>query len=187
MAGLPKPAPFLRLVSDDDAPEFPRGNAPVEEIYRRYAPYVARVALRLLGQSRDLEDLVQDVFVQAMAGLSSLRDPSAIRGWLAAVTTRVVGRRLRVRKLQAFLGMDAVPHLSALEAPEASPEERALLMGLYGILESLPVAQRTAWVLRYVEEESLESVAAICGCSLAAAKRRIAAAQARIEEALAHG
>ena len=43
---------------------------------------------------------------------------------------------------------------------------------------------RVAWTLNYVEGETLEEVARLCGCSLATAKRRIAAAQRFIEEKL---
>jgi RNA polymerase sigma-70 factor (ECF subfamily) len=45
---------------------------------------------------------------------------------------------------------------------------------------------RIAWTLRYVEREKLEEVARLCGCSLATAKRRIAATQAAIEEVFGH-
>ena len=44
-----------------------------------------------------------------------------------------------------------------------------------------------AWSLRYMHEETVESVAELCGCSLATAKRRISAAQGRINEELSDG
>jgi RNA polymerase sigma-70 factor (ECF subfamily) len=46
------------------------------------------------------------------------------------------------------------------------------------------VEHRVAWTLRYVEGEKLERVAEHCGCSLATAKRRIAAAHAKIQSEL---
>jgi RNA polymerase sigma-70 factor (ECF subfamily) len=57
---------------------------------------------------------------------------------------------------------------------------------VYTLLEHLPVDARIAWTLRQVEGEQLEAVAAICGCSLATAKRRIGAVQAKIDEVLGH-
>ncbi len=56
-----------------------------------------------------------------------------------------------------------------------------LLKRVYAILEELSVNERLAWTLRYVEREQLDDVARLCGCSLATAKRRIAAAQAAID------
>ena len=68
-----------------------------------------------------------------------------------------------------------------------SPERRALLSRVYQVLDRIPVEQRLAWSLRYVEGEKLERVAEQCGCSLATAKRRIAAAHARIQGELIDG
>lgn len=48
------------------------------------------------------------------------------------------------------------------------------------MLESLPLEERLAWSLRHVEGHALEEVAAACDCSLATAKRRIAAAEANV-------
>ena len=59
------------------------GEAEVAELFRRYAPYVATIGLRLLGRDDELDDLVQDVFIEAHRGLHSLRTPDAIKGWLA--------------------------------------------------------------------------------------------------------
>jgi DNA-directed RNA polymerase specialized sigma24 family protein len=71
-------------------------NSPVESAFRAYSPYVARVAIRLLGRTQDIEDVVQDVFLDAVSGLGKLRDPDAIRGWLATITVRVASRRLKI-------------------------------------------------------------------------------------------
>jgi RNA polymerase sigma-70 factor (ECF subfamily) len=46
----------------------------------------------------------------------------------------------------------------------------------------LPTAERIAWSLRTIEGLTLPAVAAACGCSLATAKRRIAAARAAIAD-----
>ena len=175
--------PRLTLVRDVPPAE-PLGDMGVEAVFRRFAPYVARIALRLLGRHGEVDDVVQDVFVEAVRGLGTVRDPQAVKGWLAAVTVRVAGRRLKVRRLKRWMGMEAAPHHDCLEAPGASPEERALLACVYNVLNQVPVPARTAWILRHVEGERLESIATACSCSLATAKRRIAAAQAALDEAL---
>jgi len=156
----------------------------VGEVYRRWAPYVASVAARLLGGRTDVEDVVHDVFLAAVKGLKNLRDPQAVRGWLAAVTTRVVSQRLHAHRTRRWLGFRAAHEAVNVEAPGASPEEHALLARVYRILEHVPVKERNAWILRMIEGDDLTSVAVACRCSLATAKRRIAAAQARIDEVL---
>jgi RNA polymerase sigma-70 factor (ECF subfamily) len=88
-----------------------------------------------------------------------------------------------MRRLRSWLGLaDTAEHETPI-ASGASAEQRALLSRVYAILESLPVDVRIAWTLRHVEGEKLESVARLCGCSLATAKRRIASAQQAMDEA----
>jgi RNA polymerase sigma-70 factor (ECF subfamily) len=57
---------------------------------------------------------------------------------------------------------------------------RAELALLDRMLARLPTKERMAWMLRYVEGCELPEVARMCGCSLATAKRRIAAAHERV-------
>jgi RNA polymerase sigma-70 factor (ECF subfamily) len=55
------------------------------------------------------------------------------------------------------------------------------------VLEAMPTDLRIAWSLRHMHEETIESVAELTGCSLATAKRRIAAAQRVLREELSDG
>jgi RNA polymerase sigma-70 factor (ECF subfamily) len=154
-----------------------------EKVYRRYAAYVAATAHRLLGGDQEVDDTVQEVFVVAVKGLKSVRDPEAVKGWLACIAVRVVRRRLRMRRARKFVGFDTPVALDPADWA-ASPEQRTLLLQVYRALESLPANERIAWALRYLQGERLEDVAAQCGCSLATAKRRIAAASRVMEEVL---
>lgn len=157
------------------------------EAYRRHAAYVAAIAMRLLGRDDEVDDVVQEVFLEAVRGLARVHDPLALRGWLATVTVRTARRRLHLRRLRGWLRLDPARDYEDVAAPGASPEQRVLLARVYRVLDALPVAPRLAWTLRYVEGESLEDVAALCECSLATAKRRIAAAQQAIQEVFGHG
>jgi RNA polymerase sigma-70 factor (ECF subfamily) len=157
----------------------------LDTLFRRYAPYVAAVAHRLLGRDDDVDDTVQEVFLAAVRGLKAVRDPQAIKGWLACIAVRSARKRLRTRRMRTFLGLDDPAAYGSVVDPAASPEQRALLARVYRVLDGLPVNDRIAWTLRHVEGEPLESVATLSGCSLATAKRRIAAAMRTIEEAFA--
>jgi RNA polymerase sigma-70 factor (ECF subfamily) len=157
-------------------------------LFRRYAPYVGTIGLRILGRRSDAEDLVQDVFAEAHRGLSRLRDPKAAKSWLGTIAVRVATRKLRRRRVGSLLGAGwgsggGVDEYVELPSPELDEEERAALISLYRVLDELPVHQRTAWVLRKVEGETNARVAELCRCSLATAKRRIEAAQAVIDQA----
>lgn len=157
------------------------------EIFQRYARYVARIGLRLLGRESDVDDLIQEVFLAAFRQREQLRDAGATKSWLATIAVRTARRQLRRRRLRQFVGLDTgVPALE-LRDPGMSPERRALLARIYEILDAMQVEQRLAWTLRYVEGEKLEQVAERCGCSLATAKRRIAAAHALLQAEISDG
>jgi RNA polymerase sigma-70 factor (ECF subfamily) len=174
--------PTLALV---ETPIEAREPLTIEAAFRRYSSYVAAIAIRLLGRDDEVDDVVQDVFLAAQRGRGKLRDPNAIKQWLATVTVRIARRRLRLRRLRTWLGFDKNEGYEDLAAPGATPDDRALLSCVYAVLDELPVAERIAWTLRNVEGERLDNVARLCGCSLATAKRRIAAAQATLERMLA--
>lgn len=159
----------------------------LDDTYRRFSPYVAAVALRLSGRDDDLEDLVQDVFVEAARGIRWLRHPEAVKAWLATITVRLVRRRLRMRRLRRFLGLDK--DFDYLQVPDhaTSAPDRVLLATVYRFLDDLSVDERVAWSLHHVDGETLDTVAEMCACSSATAKRRIARARRKIEEALGDG
>jgi RNA polymerase sigma-70 factor (ECF subfamily) len=161
--------PHLRVV-DSEAP----ANEPLDfdAIFRRYSPYVASVGMRLLGRDDELDDLIQDVFLEAHRGIVQVRDAGAIKGWLARICVRRAVRRLRRRKLQAWLTFEAL-HEPSLTSVEASPETHAELTRLYRELEKLPALVRAAWVLRYLEGQSLDDIAAACACSKSTVQRRL--------------
>jgi RNA polymerase sigma-70 factor (ECF subfamily) len=153
----------------------------LELLFSRYSRYVAGLAARLLGSGdSEVDDVVQDVFWLACRRLAKIPDLIQARGWLATVTTRVVRRKLLRRRFRALF--HAGPVCGDLPARGATAEEHAVLARLYQVLEELPTNQRLAWSLRYLEGEPLDNVAAMCGCSLATAKRRVSAAKNVIDE-----
>ncbi|MBL9037300.1 MAG: sigma-70 family RNA polymerase sigma factor [Archangium sp.] len=154
------------------------------EVYQRYSRYVASLAFHLMGRDADVNDVVQDVFVAAIEGMDRIRAPAALKGWLATLTVRMARRRLQRRRLVSLFGFDEGPPFEPASTA-ASPEQRALLAQVYAALDGVSANERVAWVLRYVEGEPLEMVAQHCGCSLATAKRRIAAAHAFMERSFA--
>ena len=146
-------------------------------LFRRYAPYVARIGLRILGRHDEVDDLVQDVFLNVHRHLGELRDPQAVKSWLAAITVRAARRKLQKRRIVEFLGFSrSEVDYSRVDGSCATLEERSLIAAVFRELEALPAAERVAWSLRHLEGETMERVAELCGCSLSTAKRRVQAA-----------
>ena len=154
-----------------------------EMLYRRHAAYLLAIASRLIGNRGDGEEVVQDTFVTAFEQLRTLREPAALRGWLAQIAVSLVRRRLRRGRLMRVLGLDRGADdatLCALAAPGANPDQRAELALVDRALSNVAANVRIAWMLRQVEGLELAEVASACGCSLATAKRRIAAADSAV-------
>lgn len=158
-----------------------------DQLYRRFAPYVASIAIRLLGRDGEVDDLVQDVFVAVLRGLARLREPAAFKGWLAQITVRTATRRLRQRNLLRALHLPTEPvDYDALAAPSATAEQRALLAQIYGVLDRMPARTRVIWILRHVLDEPLYAVAEWSECSQSTVQRRLVEAQMIIDRELAH-
>jgi RNA polymerase sigma-70 factor, ECF subfamily len=160
-----------------------RSEEPLEEAFRANARLVYGIALRILRSPEDAEDLLQDLFILAKRDLKEIAHPAGVRQWFATATVRLARRRLQRRRIFSFFGQEDPGYDEAI-APGATPEQHSLLSAIYRVLDTLPVKERVAWTLRHVEGMSLEMVAASCDCSVATAKRRIAAAQGVVEEAL---
>jgi RNA polymerase sigma-70 factor (ECF subfamily) len=150
-----------------------------ERLFRAHARYVAAIAFRLLGRRDEVDDLVQDVFLDAHRSLGRLRVKEAAKAWLAAITVRKARRRLRFRRLMIAIGIDRDD--ATTPSREAGPYTQTLLAELFARLDRIPTNQRIAWTLRYLDNEPLDVVAVHCGCSLATAKRWITAASARLD------
>lgn len=186
MKPRPRSAVGLRIVAAQEAvaPSDGAEAHDLDALYRRYAPYVGVVATRLLGRDQEVDDLVQDVFLAALGGISRLRDPGAIKGWLAKVTVRSAVRRLRKRRLLLALQLTAADDYEQLAAPSATQEQRALLVAVYRALDLLPARTRVIWILRHVQHEPLHAIVELTGCSQSTVQRRLRDAESLLEEEL---
>jgi len=179
-----KPA-RLRLVRNEIAP-VEEASVDFDALFLRYSPYAAKIAFRIMGNADEVDDIVQDVFIDVHKGISLLASAHHAKGWVATITVRNCAKRLRVKRLQRLLvpAWTTLTELEAFDIPQAglSPEDQVLLKNVYAVLDTIAVPLRVAWTLRYLQGERLEQVAKLCGCSLATAKRRIAKAHALIRK-----
>jgi RNA polymerase sigma-70 factor (ECF subfamily) len=150
--------------------------------FRRYAPYVAKIGMRILGRRDEIDDFVQDVFVAVHRHLGSLREPAALKGWLGKLAVHEATRRLRRRRFRSLLGLHTAYAYDDVADEAASPEQRALLARVFKALDALPASDRVAYTLRQVEGETMERIALLCGCSLSTAKRRVANAERALDK-----
>ena len=173
-------AKHIRLVKGEPEEQLP-ANASFDDCFRKFHRLVGTIGLRMLGHRADVDDFVQDVFLEVHKSYHTLRDRSAAKAWIRAIAVRVAIRRLRRRRLKAMIGLDEP--IEPGPFPVDSNQEQAALVGeVYRVLETVPAKARVVWVLRYVEGEKLEDIAEVAGMGLTTVKRHLAVAMARLHE-----
>jgi RNA polymerase sigma-70 factor (ECF subfamily) len=129
---------------------------------RLYAYYVRMIHAILLGRipHRDVDDLVQDVFISAYTRLRELRDPGAFGGWLATIARNRATDYLRQTHDQVDLP-DEMPGGDAIEA-----ETFAVL----DVVRKLPEAYRETLLMRLVEGMTGAEISARSGLTPASVR-----------------
>lgn len=172
--------------SDDEAfvESFRAGNRSAKtELYRRYAAYIERVLYRVLGWDGDIPDLVQEVFLRAIAGAGGFRGNfSELKPWLTRIAVYTARGWIRKRTLRKWLRTKSPEEIPDTPALVASPEEVETLKRAYAVIEKLPIKERVPFTLRYVGEMDLVEVADACEVSLATIKRRLEKARRRFSQ-----
>src|SRR5687767_9889232 len=75
-----------------------------EALFRRHAPRLFGLAFRIMGRDDDLEDIVQDAFVEGYERLDKLQEADAFASWIGTIVVRQAYRRIRKRRLLSRLG-----------------------------------------------------------------------------------
>jgi RNA polymerase sigma-70 factor (ECF subfamily) len=151
-------------------------------LYRRHARSIAGVVFRLLGNSSELDDVMQETMLEILRSLPRLQDPERVRGFMSTIAARIVYRKLRTQTRRREIH-------ELLEAVQPSPldtHERERIQGLYRALWQLSEDQRVPWMLTSIEGMTLDEAASACGCSQSTVRRRIAEAQRKLDRRLGH-
>jgi RNA polymerase sigma-70 factor (ECF subfamily) len=147
---------------------------------------VSGIAFRLLGRDEDVDDLVQDSFVEALRSLDRLQAPQAFASWLASIVVRTSSKLIRRRRMLTRLGLrrnDGGIDVDAVVSQSAPPDVATELRGLYARIGALPARERVVLVLRRVEGLGIDEISALVGASPATVKRRIADGEERLMKA----
>ena len=140
---------------------------------------IRNVLYRLLDDERDVDEAVQDTFVQAWRNLERFRGDAAPYTWLYRIAVNEALMRRRRKTLPTSELQETT--VAGGEDAYAAADARAFLIER---LRALPVEYRTAVVLRDIEGLSNEEVAKVLEISLAAAKSRIHRGRMRLREEL---
>jgi RNA polymerase sigma-70 factor (ECF subfamily) len=122
------------------------------ELYEGFARMVHGLLLARVPRA-DVDDLVQDVFLSAMQRLTTLRDPQAFGGWLAAIARhRAIDHLRRAPRTTPVVG----------DVPDRG-SDHAEAMAVMAVIRNLPDAYRETLTLRLVEGMTGPEIAARTG------------------------
>ena len=172
-----------------------REEAALREMMRRYNQRLFRTARAILRDDAEAEEAVQEAWMKAIRGIDGFRAEAKLSTWL----TRIAANEALMRLRRLRRGAEPIPLSAdaaeahdpeALEEPmSASPEGQAMRAQVRRIVETridaLPEVFRTVFVLRAVEELTVEETAQALGIPEATVRSRFFRARGLLRESLA--
>jgi RNA polymerase sigma-70 factor (ECF subfamily) len=174
------------------------GSAPaMEQVFRDYAPRIYNLALRMLGNEADAEDVTQDVLLQLIRKLDTFRGESAFPTWLHRITVNaaLAYRRKRASHEQHHVrdplddlldgGRHATPVRNWWVEPDKAAVDRETHRLIDQAIAGLPEIYRDVYLLADVEGLANSEIADMLGLSVSAVKSRLHRARLLMRNALA--
>ena len=169
-----------------------------EALISRYEQRVYSLALRMLRQEQDAEDVTQQTILSALENLSGFRSEASFSTWLLRIATHAALKIIRKRKglntvsleeeTEGTIDSDAIPHPNYIADWRQSPEElvhkNEIKRLLDEALSQLDEKHRLVFLLRDVEGLSVKETAEALGLSEANTKVRLLRARLQLRELL---
>lgn len=160
-----------------------------QEMYRAHRRDVARLVARLIGPRAEVDDVVQEVFLQVFRSLVSFRGESRFTTWLHRVTVNVTLMHLRAARSRPNLGNELTaahePVSPELESPLDVSARNERLRALYKILDTLSDKKRTVFILHDLEGMAAAQIAAMVESPVLTVRTRLFYARREVYAAMA--
>lgn len=151
--------------------------------FRAHRARVHCVLYRILGSNREIDDLIQDAFVEIFRSLPGFRGDAQLGTWIDRICVRVAQRHFADRGPQRTPSLELVIAEDPAQAPDRRVEAREAARRLYALLEQVEPTHRIAFVLHVVDGRSLREVAEAMDASVIATKLRVWRTRKKIEDA----
>ena len=170
---------FLRRLRVGEARAF-------EEMVIAYQHRVFGVAVRMLGNAAEAEEIAQEVFLRAHRALGNFRGEAKLSTWLYTIASRLCLTRLgSSERSMARQGEESLMRLHASTGgPDAALEQSELEAALHRAIAELPDDRRIVVVLRDVEGLSYEEIAAALDLELGTVRSRLHRARMDLKDKL---
>jgi RNA polymerase sigma-70 factor (ECF subfamily) len=190
-----RPAVSAATTDDELAERAARGDeAAFEALMRRHNRLLFRTARSILKVDAEAEDALQEAYLRVWRSLSKFRAESKLSTWMVRIVINEALGRLRRRSANVFpLGStgdagDSLMEPSMQDDPDQRPERVAMRSDVRRLMEAcidrLPEAFRTVFMLRAVQELSVEEVADVLQLPEATVRTRYFRARGLLREGL---
>jgi RNA polymerase sigma-70 factor (ECF subfamily) len=168
--------------------------AAFESLVSLYEKRIYHIALRLVENPADAEDVLQETFLKAYENLAQFRQESSFYTWIVQIAVNTALLKLKKTRRMPSISLDEPMEGEEDFRPreiavwEETPESLYSALELRGILEStissLPLIYRSVFLLADLEELPMQKVAELLNLSLPAAKSRLIRARLELRERL---
>jgi len=164
-------------------------------LFKRFAQRLYTLAARVLGERDDVDDVVQESFIQACHHINAFEGKSSLGTWLHRITYNTVLMHHRreappMVTLEEPTDEERSPHKDLLVDETATPDQAMLTAELQEVVQqainALPPTLRSALVLRAIERVSTKEAAERLGIEEAALKVRLHRARQQMRQHLTH-
>ncbi|NIN71885.1 MAG: sigma-70 family RNA polymerase sigma factor [Gemmatimonadetes bacterium] len=164
-----------------------RGDAAAfEALVRRHYRAAYAVALAVLGNAMDAEDVTQDSFVRAVERMDELREPERFKGWLLQIVRNRSRNYSSYRRLRTTRPLDTVT-APGPENPGSDAERAELRRALESALATLSEVQREVVLLHDLEGWKHREIAESLAISEGMSRQHLMAARRALRERLGGG
>src|SRR5262245_720871 len=184
----PEEAVFVsRLQANEDAA--------YDELVRTYSPSIFHVAYRMLGDTAEASDAVQEIFLKVFRSIGGFKGEASLKTWIFKIAFSEILNRLRWWKRRyrhATMSLDESPNEngaavgSTVASQDPTPEQvlqsKEQETAIQQALGKLTSEHRSIIVLRDIEGFSYNEIADVLGVSIGTVKSRIARARADLKK-----
>jgi RNA polymerase sigma-70 factor (ECF subfamily) len=157
------------------------------QLYDRHRTDVGRLVYRMLGARSDMDDVIQEVFVQVYKSLKDFRGQSKFSTWLHRVTVNVVLMHRRAARSRPVFADEPPPEpalRSSSIAPDEDADRRERVRAFGRLLDRLADKKRIVFVLHELEGIAPSEIARIVGAPVLTVRTRLFYARRELEEML---
>lgn len=162
-------------------------------LVRAHSATVFRVAFRIVGNEADAEEIVQEAFLRGYQRLESFEQRAAFGTWIYRIAVNCALNRVGKPGIEAEYqhGEESDPEEKTVQvaAPDAGPERELLSREIKAAqemaMQRLTPTEKTAFVLRHLEDRSMGEIAEVLGIAPNAAKQAVFRAVQKLRRELA--